>query len=47
MRHFVGSGNEVEFLTSTVLVQAVHHASEHRASDFGYFGRNHYGCSEP
>ena len=28
---FVRYGNEVEFLTSTILVQAVHHASEHRA----------------
>ncbi len=31
MRVFVRYGNEVEFLTSTILVQAVHHASEHRA----------------
>ena len=31
MRSFVRYGNEVEFLTSTILVQAVHHASEHRA----------------
>ena len=31
MRAFVRYGNEVEFLTSTILVQAVHHASEHRA----------------
>lgn len=31
MRKFVRYGNEVEFLTSTILVQAVHHASEHRA----------------
>mgnify|MGYP002127317835 FL=1 len=31
MRTFVRYGNEVEFLTSTILVQAVHHASEHRA----------------
>lgn len=31
MRKFVRYGVEVEFLTSTILVQAVHHASEHRA----------------
>lgn len=31
MRKFVRYGTEVEFLTSTILVQAVHHASEHRA----------------
>ena len=31
MRAFVRYGTEVEFLTSTILVQAVHHASEHRA----------------
>jgi uncharacterized damage-inducible protein DinB len=31
MRQFVRYGKEVEFLTSTILVQAVHHASEHRA----------------
>ena len=31
MRTFVRYGNEVEFLTSTILIQAVHHASEHRA----------------
>ena len=31
MRKFVRYGEEVEFLTSTILVQAVHHASEHRA----------------
>ena len=31
MRAFVRYGNEVEFLTSTTLVQALHHASEHRA----------------
>lgn len=31
MRTFVRYGTEVEFLTSTILVQAVHHASEHRA----------------
>jgi uncharacterized damage-inducible protein DinB len=31
MRRFIRYGNEVEFLTSTILVQAVHHASEHRA----------------
>lgn len=31
MRSFVRYGNEVNFLTSTILVQAVHHASEHRA----------------
>jgi uncharacterized damage-inducible protein DinB len=31
MRTFVRYGNEVAFLTSTILVQAVHHASEHRA----------------
>jgi uncharacterized damage-inducible protein DinB len=31
MRKFVRYGSEVEFLTSTILVQAVHHASEHRA----------------
>ena len=31
LRMFVRYGNEVEFLTSTILVQAVHHASEHRA----------------
>ncbi len=31
MRSFVRYGNEVKFLTSTILVQAVHHASEHRA----------------
>lgn len=31
MRAFVRYGIEVEFLTSTILVQAVHHASEHRA----------------
>ena len=31
LRKFVRYGNEVEFLTSTILVQAVHHASEHRA----------------
>ncbi len=31
IRSFVSYGNEVEFLTSTILVQAVHHASEHRA----------------
>ena len=31
MRKFVRYGDEVEFLTSTILVQAVHHASEHRA----------------
>lgn len=30
MRKFVRYGTEVEFLTSTILVQAVHHASEHR-----------------
>ena len=28
---FLRYGVEVEFLTSTILVQAVHHASEHRA----------------
>ena len=31
MRSFVRYENEVNFLTSTILVQAVHHASEHRA----------------
>lgn len=31
MRSFVRYGHEVKFLTSTILVQAVHHASEHRA----------------
>lgn len=31
LRSFVRYGNEVNFLTSTILVQAVHHASEHRA----------------
>ncbi len=31
VRTFVRYGNEVEFLTSTILVQAVHHASDHRA----------------
>ena len=31
MRRFNRYGKEVEFLTSTILVQAVHHASEHRA----------------
>jgi uncharacterized damage-inducible protein DinB len=31
MRTFVRYGNDVAFLTSTILVQAVHHASEHRA----------------
>lgn len=31
MRTFIRYGEEVEFLTSTILVQAVHHASEHRA----------------
>ena len=31
MRSFVRYGYEVNFLTSTILVQAVHHASEHRA----------------
>ena len=31
MRKFIRYGDEVEFLTSTILVQAVHHASEHRA----------------
>ena len=31
MRTFVRYGTGVEFLTSTILVQAVHHASEHRA----------------
>jgi uncharacterized damage-inducible protein DinB len=31
MRIFVRYGNEVAFHTSTILVQAVHHASEHRA----------------
>lgn len=31
VRGFVRYGKEVEFLTSTILVQAVHHASEHRA----------------
>lgn len=31
MRSFVRYGNEVKFLTSTILVQALHHASEHRA----------------
>ena len=31
MRTFIRYGNEVAFLTSTILVQAVHHASEHRA----------------
>ena len=31
MRKFVRYGNEVEYLTSTILVQAVHHSSEHRA----------------
>ncbi len=31
MRSFVRYGNEVNFLTSTILVQALHHASEHRA----------------
>lgn len=31
LRAFVRYGNQVEFLTSTILVQAVHHASEHRA----------------
>ncbi len=31
LRRFSRYGNEVEFLTSTILVQAVHHASEHRA----------------
>lgn len=31
MRTFVRYGTQVEFLTSTILVQAVHHASEHRA----------------
>ena len=30
-RSFVRYGKEVTFLTSTILVQAVHHASEHRA----------------
>jgi uncharacterized damage-inducible protein DinB len=31
IRKFVRFGNEVTFLTSTILVQAIHHASEHRA----------------
>ena len=31
IRNFVRYGTEVEFLTSTILVQAVHHTSEHRA----------------
>lgn len=31
IRRFVRLGTEVEFQTSTILVQAVHHASEHRA----------------
>lgn len=31
MRKFVLYGNDVEFLTSTLLVQSVHHATEHRA----------------
>ncbi|CAN2214505.1 DNA damage-inducible protein DinB [Candidatus Nanopelagicaceae bacterium] len=31
MRKFIRYGDEVEFLTSTILVQAIHHASEHRA----------------
>lgn len=31
LRRFSRYGNEVEFLTSTIFVQAVHHASEHRA----------------
>jgi len=31
MRSIVRFGDEVEFRTSTILVQAVHHASEHRA----------------
>lgn len=31
MRSFVRYGKEVNFLTSTILVQALHHASEHRA----------------
>lgn len=31
IRSFIRLGNPVEFRTSTILVQAVHHASEHRA----------------
>jgi uncharacterized damage-inducible protein DinB len=31
LRQFVQFGNDVEFLTSTILSQALHHASEHRA----------------
>ena len=31
MLSFVLYGNEVEFLTSTLIVQSVHHATEHRA----------------
>jgi uncharacterized damage-inducible protein DinB len=31
MRTFVRLGTEVQFRTSTILVQAIHHASEHRA----------------
>jgi len=31
VRRFVRFGNEVEFRTFTILVQAVHHGSEHRA----------------
>jgi uncharacterized damage-inducible protein DinB len=31
VRKFLRYGEEVEFLTSTILVQVVHHASEHRA----------------
>ena len=31
MRTFLMYGNEVEFLTSTLLVQSFHHATDHRA----------------
>lgn len=31
LRQFILYGNEVEFLTSTLFAQAVHHATEHRA----------------
>jgi uncharacterized damage-inducible protein DinB len=31
IRRFVQFGKDVEFLTSTILAQALHHASEHRA----------------
>ncbi|MEY4151751.1 MAG: hypothetical protein RJB28_818, partial [Actinomycetota bacterium] len=31
MRTFTRLGKEASFLTSTILAQAIHHASEHRA----------------